>query len=354
MRTALINLLFAVLSIVVLAIMLGACAASAAVMVASYGAKGDGATDDAPAFQKALASGQEVHVPRGTYALRTTINLTAGMTLIGEDNPTLLVGPQPTFVVNSVYDWITVTGFTINGQNQGANVFTFSPNTYEVRINNCIIENAHSAFVQGGGPCGAIYCNGDEMAQMSGSSWVFTGGGSGLWVTDCTVIPNVSGQTAMYCIGYGGVFVRDYNQYEYPNVAKVGGWAFQFYNCYSMQFDGVLLDGLSSGGFLFSNCFNITGANITCWGLYGTGIEMILTQRAAFTGLISNYSQSGSGVVLDGCSMTTFAGSQLVGNATCGAVLTGGSAVNAFSGTVLNYNAAAGFCQDAGLNNTLQ
>src|ERR1700757_5184812 len=83
----------------------------ASVMVAQFGAKGDGFTDDAPAFQAAINSGQEVHIPRGIYSLRSRIVLGPGSTLIGENNPTLRVGPGHTFDIYSSYDWLTVSGF---------------------------------------------------------------------------------------------------------------------------------------------------------------------------------------------------------------------------------------------------
>jgi len=327
--------------------------AHGSVTVAAYGAKGDGFTDDAPAFQQALSSGQEVRVARGTYALRTTLNIEPGMTLIGENNPTLLVGPQPTFVVSSSYDWVTIQGFTINCQGQGANVFTFEPGTYEVRINNCVLINGHSAFVQAGGAVGAIYCTGDLMAQMSGAIWDFAAGaGSGLYIEGCTVIPNLPSIPSVYAIGYGGIYIKGFDQYEYPNVPKNGGWAFEFYNCYSIYIDRVVLDGLNTGGFLFSNCFNINGTGIVSWGCYGSGLEAIVSQRGSFSGCAFNYSQS-SGVILDGCQMLAFTGTELIGNSGFGALMTGGSSSNTFSGSAAQYNAFGGVYADSE-GNTIQ
>ena len=49
---------------------------------AAYGATGDGATDDAPALQRAVdaaaAAGRAVFLPKGVYRLSASLNLTRG------------------------------------------------------------------------------------------------------------------------------------------------------------------------------------------------------------------------------------------------------------------------------------
>ena len=52
--------------------------------VTDYGAKGDGRTDDAQAFQAAIDACDEVFVPYGRYVLGTTIHLRSTTTLFGE------------------------------------------------------------------------------------------------------------------------------------------------------------------------------------------------------------------------------------------------------------------------------
>lgn len=53
------------------------------VSVRTFGAKGDGETDDTQAFEQALASGKPVYVPQGWYRLTRTLEMTPGAQLIG-------------------------------------------------------------------------------------------------------------------------------------------------------------------------------------------------------------------------------------------------------------------------------
>ncbi len=54
-----------------------------AVAVASFGAKGDGTTDDTPAFQQAISASDTVFVPKGTYRLEGSLALRPSTQLFG-------------------------------------------------------------------------------------------------------------------------------------------------------------------------------------------------------------------------------------------------------------------------------
>lgn len=74
------------LTIALLAAVAAPCLA-ANVNVTDFGARGDGATDDSAAFRKAIAAvpgGGVVHVPAGSFVLRSTVALPEGVRLIGE------------------------------------------------------------------------------------------------------------------------------------------------------------------------------------------------------------------------------------------------------------------------------
>lgn len=60
-----------------------------------YGAKGDGATDDAPAIQKAIDSSRTVFLPKGVYALSRPLRLKAHTRLIGVSNVLTVLTPLP-------------------------------------------------------------------------------------------------------------------------------------------------------------------------------------------------------------------------------------------------------------------
>jgi hypothetical protein len=318
---------------------------SASVLVTQYGAKGDGVTNDQPAFIAALASGQEVRVPRAVYYLQGSITLGPGASLIGERNPTLLPGPAPLFVVASSYDTVKVSGFRIDCRNNGTDVFAFNPNTYDVHIENCTILNGYRAFVQyGTGNVGLIYCDKVSTWGMTGPSWTFTGG-SGLWLNDCTVIPTHPG-AAIYCVNYGGIFLRDFNSFA-GAVVPDGGFCIDLFNCFTIELETVLLDGLHSGGILFSNCFNIAATNVTCWGCAGTGLEFIVGSRGVLSNIVSNYSQTSSGIVVDGSDDLVFSTVATIGNASSGLIITSCS-TNKVTGIDAKYNGGAQTYADPG------
>lgn len=54
------------------------------VSVKDFGAVGDGATDDATAFANAIATGKTVYVPKGTYAIASSLSITNPVAIVGE------------------------------------------------------------------------------------------------------------------------------------------------------------------------------------------------------------------------------------------------------------------------------
>ena len=76
-----------------------------AVSVTDYGAKGDGRTDDAQAFQAAIDACDEVFVPYGRYVLGTTIHLRSTTTLFGELYSLLIASNTSSAFRRSPSDW---------------------------------------------------------------------------------------------------------------------------------------------------------------------------------------------------------------------------------------------------------
>ena len=293
---------------------------SGSVLVGEYGAKGDGVSDDAGAFQAALGSGQEVHVPRGTYRLNEPLVFTSGMTLVGEDNPTLYVYGVQGFVFNSSYDWVEIRGFKIYGNNQ--DIFCLINSTYQVRLTNCTIYNGHCGVVQEGGQVGDIYCTGLIWWNMSGPCWWMTGG-SGLWITDCTVIQAIPGVEELFASGYGAIVVRDYNAYQTGPMPYGGNWAFYLYDCFDIQFDQVTLDGMNTGGFYCFACSGMEWEGVKAYGIQGTGILLNSCWDSTFTNCDSSYSVNGYGLLGVSCDNINFNGLLIwnaLGNSVCAGI----------------------------------
>lgn len=74
------------------------------VSVRDFGAVGNGVTNDAAAFTKALAAHDAVYVPPGTYRINSTITLTNGKTLYGAGIDSVIAAS------NTSFDAIAITG----------------------------------------------------------------------------------------------------------------------------------------------------------------------------------------------------------------------------------------------------
>lgn len=126
---------------------------------ATYGAAGDGSTDDTSAFTNALATGKDVFVPPGEYVISSTITLSAtGQKLVGASETTL--------APNFDGDLIHVTGrqcgvhINIDGSNQ--------PST----------GNEGNAITIGQGGAAADFCDltGTRVLSFYGSGFVWDQG----------------------------------------------------------------------------------------------------------------------------------------------------------------------------------
>ena len=106
---------------------------SGSISVKTYGAKGDGSTDDTTACQNAInslgTSGGTIVFPSGTYVISSPLKLPSGnnalMTLDGSASPTIkLTASMPKFLVwnktaaNQTFRKFKVIGFQLNGMNK--------------------------------------------------------------------------------------------------------------------------------------------------------------------------------------------------------------------------------------------
>ncbi|MGK6352066.1 glycosyl hydrolase family 28-related protein [Parapedobacter sp. DT-150] len=95
-----------------------------------FGAKGDGKTDDSPAFMKAAKTGSAIVIPPGTYLINTPFEFTSGLQLYGVDNPVLHIVSETGLTAQGVHD---VGSFGIVYRGKGIQ-FTGGADGYDRRL----------------------------------------------------------------------------------------------------------------------------------------------------------------------------------------------------------------------------
>lgn len=101
----------------------------ATVNVLDYGAKGDGATNDTPAFQAALtalANGGILYVPKGRYKITDTLLLKTGISVIGESSADRIFGAGPNNSAEASYIFQTTSNKSVFRVEGNTRDITFS------------------------------------------------------------------------------------------------------------------------------------------------------------------------------------------------------------------------------------
>ncbi len=116
---------------------------AATVNVTSYGATGNGTTDDTTAIQNAInasASGDTVYFPTGTYKLTNTLTLLSSRTYSGQTGSILSQATTNKFCAgpNSPDTGVTLTGLTFQ---YGGIVINTSSTPTNFTIKNCTFQN---------------------------------------------------------------------------------------------------------------------------------------------------------------------------------------------------------------------
>ena len=170
------------------------------VNVKSFGATGDGATDELTAFTNAIATGRNVFVPPGTYKISASILLGADQTVFGLGNTSIMY----TTANDRIFQMNTrsrVTGLKFLGSGKAAGLSgqtgIFLYQYVGWKIDNCYFEDFSGTAQQNGG--GAIY--GSAMAASNSD------GGR---ISDCYFYNNNGGlvlsQRAEYVTVTGNLF----------------------------------------------------------------------------------------------------------------------------------------------------
>lgn len=108
------------------------------VNVIQFGATGDGATDDTSALNNATAyvgvAGGNVDVPPGIYSINATVDIPAGVNLVGQNRSALLRSDTSiTRVLRFTGDDAAITGFTIDGNNNATSYIV----EFQTGVNRC-------------------------------------------------------------------------------------------------------------------------------------------------------------------------------------------------------------------------
>lgn len=130
-----------------------------AVNVKSYGAKGDGATDDTPAMVAAIAalpsSNRVLVIPAGTYLLSAAMDIPSNTVVVGARGATILkptAGTTANFLLMQIVGDtdVTVTGITFDGNQAGignANTVVVVYQAARVVFDTCRWVNTRGAAV---------------------------------------------------------------------------------------------------------------------------------------------------------------------------------------------------------------
>lgn len=135
------------------------------VWVTEYGAAGDGVTDDTQAFVDAIAAGNLIHIPPGTYLVTGDIALKDNLELRGAGVGLTTIkmaasaGAKPVLKdPGSSLSNLTLTGLTIDGNDDvnstGLELLTLENGCSQVRIDRCELKNGPKEGIQLSGTAG--------------------------------------------------------------------------------------------------------------------------------------------------------------------------------------------------------
>lgn len=286
--------------------------------VKSYGAKGDGTTDDTASIQSALnaaasSSGSVVYLPPGTYIVSpvTGINVSSNTTLRGSGPSSILKiasGVNATgnlvkaeSVSNVSYDSFTIDGNSANqssGTNYGAYFGTVTGGTItNLVVKNCTgvgihVYNSTNVKVRDNWSTGNTY-HGFEAEQCSASIWQGNRGCSNT-LHGIIINPGEVGGTGSYGLSVVDNICDSNSQYGIA-VGVANGSLGEHFTRDCIIANNVIRSNAQYGIQIYKqNRFTITGNNISNNGFFG-----IYVYESRYNAIMNNYlhnnSQASSG-----------------------------------------------------------
>jgi hypothetical protein len=153
--------------------------------LASYGAKGDGTTDNTAALQNAINAGYAVMIPEGTFNFSGTITLKKDSIIVGVGKKSILrysgTGVALRESVGSYeggYDNLKLMNFTLTTSNYSQTGIELT-NNYQVTISGVYIDGAGGGFITAGIHLigGTAATNSAIIRIIDGEIWFCAGDG---------------------------------------------------------------------------------------------------------------------------------------------------------------------------------
>lgn len=112
-----------------------------AINVKSFGAKGDGRTDDTKAIQRAIteSKGREVLIPAGTYRI-SYLTVADNVTITGT-NAVLKSNKPISYVLRITGSNVKIQGLVIDGNNQSIQGLSVGANLNDITITKTVVQN---------------------------------------------------------------------------------------------------------------------------------------------------------------------------------------------------------------------
>lgn len=246
------------------------------VMDPTYGATGNGSTDDTTAVQAALtaaaASGGTVYFPAGQYKLSSALTITGlgtGVRLIGESNASRLMTSSSTADILFVNGSSSIVGLTIEdlyfGSTAGsptAGAAIHLKNVSDVRIENVSSFSTYNGFYFEGTTSGRTFSA--DRCYVSANNWAvysqcaFNSSESQYWGGSVGILLDSAPNCRLFGVGIGGPMCVLTRNTQSANVGQIEFFDVETNNVGGTAptegWGGFMLDW-SQGPIGLTNCF---------------------------------------------------------------------------------------------------
>jgi parallel beta-helix repeat protein len=278
---------------------------SEGVTVVSFGAVGDGVTDDTTAFVAALATGLPVTVPKPgvRYRVTGTLTLASGAALTGDgSHPEIKLDSA---VVSRLFDFNGVTGATVSGLTLDGNN-TVTPSTDFIRMQNvidCVLSDLRISNAPGTAT-GSILISGVSSGNRIEHCTMRDGEGSAIGLSGASVIDNMIDDVEITDYTFFGVRIGEGANHNAISRVRTTSNGIELvgitHASHSNRIDNCRAEGCGDNGFSMSGSYNtVTGcvarandnAGFFCWGAYNTiaGCSAVNNNQSVLTAPASNW-----------------------------------------------------------------